>query len=224
MNIRDNKMYKTKIMLFFICLCAAAQSWAAVRVNVVGLFSNKAIVMINGSGPHSLSAGQTKQGVKLLSANSSTAKFMIEGKQRTLGMGQAASVGGSNASSSGVNKPVNLYANKDGHFFGKLTINGASLRYLVDTGATDVAMNSGDAKYAKIDYKKGRLGRASTANGIVDIYTVVVNKLKVGTIVLHNVEVSVIEGGSPAVVLLGMSAQNKLKIRREGSILTMMKK
>ncbi len=213
-----------KLSFFFICLFAVLQTSAAtIRVNVVGLFNNKAVVMINGSGPYSLAAGQTKQGVKLLSANSSKATLLVDGKRQVLGMGQAASVA-SAASNNPVNKPVNLYADAAGHFLGKLTINGVSLKYLVDTGATSVAMNSGDAKYAKIDYKKGRRGRSSTANGVVNDYRINVPTIKIGTIVLHNVDVSVIEGGSPSVVLLGMSAQNKLRLRREGSILTMTKK
>lgn len=208
-----------------LCLSVVMQASAAIRVNVVGLFNNKAVVMINGSGPHSLSAGQTKKGVKLLSANSSSATLVIDGKRQKLSMGQAASVGGGDSTSnSGVNKPVNLYADSAGHFLGKLTINGASLKYLVDTGATSVAMNSGDAKYAKINYQKGQKIRVSTANGIASAYKLVLNTLKIGTIVLHNVEVVVTEGGFPSVVLLGMSAQNRLNMNRKGSILTMTKK
>jgi len=73
--------------------------------------------MINGSGPHSLTAGQTKNCVKLLSADSASATFLIEGKRQVLAMGQAVSVGSSSASADGgVNAPVNLYADSAGHF------------------------------------------------------------------------------------------------------------
>lgn len=218
-------MKRVKILLFFISLCTAMQVFAAVRVNVVGLFANKAFVMINGTGPHSLSVGQTKKEVKLLSADSASATFLIEGKRQVLGMGQAVSVGSSSASADGgVNTPVNLYADSAGHFFGKLTINGVSLKYLVDTGATSVAMNSADAQFAKIDFEKGEKIRVSTANGIALAYLLTLNTLKIGTIVLHNVEVTVTEGGSPPFVLLGMSAQNRLDMKRQGDILTMSKK
>ena len=147
---------------------------------------------------------------------------MIKGKRQVTGMSQAASIGASSptASDSSVNKPVNLYADSAGNFFGSLSINGASLKYLVDTGA----MNSGDVKYARINYKKGREIRISTANGVAPAYQLVVNTLKVGAIVLHNVDVVVTEGGSPPFVLLGMSAQNRLDMNRKGSILTMTKK
>ena len=207
-----------------ICLTAllAAPALAATQLNVVGLFSNKAVVAINGSAPQTISAGQTKNGVKLISADSESATFLVEGKQQTLKMGQAASVAGGSASAN--NSPVSLYADQAGHFFGNLSINGASLKYVVDTGATTVALNSGDAKLAKIDYEKGERINMSTANGEVSAYLVKLNTLKVGTIILNNIDATVNEGGSPTVVLLGMSALNHLDMKRESSIMTLSKK
>ena len=214
-------MFKSKFLLVAAAL-VALPVLAATQLNVVGLFSNKAIVSINGSAPQTISAGQTKNGVKLISANSESATFMVEGKRQTLKMGQAASVAGNAGPIN--NNPVSLYADSQGHFTGNLSINGASLKYLVDTGATTVAMNSGDAKFAKIDYEKGEKAQASTANGVVEVYVVKINTLKIGTIILNNVEATVHEGGAPDVVLLGMSALNKLDMKRENSIMTLTKK
>lgn len=76
-------------------------------------------------------------------------------------------------------------------------------------------MNSADAQFAKIDFEKGEKIRVSTANGIASAYLLTLNTLKIGTIVLHNVEVTVTEGGSPPFVLLGMSAQNRLEMKRQ---------
>ena len=216
-----NKWSHTLFSALFITFFAN-QAFAETRLNVVGLFSGKALVSINGGAPQSIGAGQTKNGVKLISADSESATFMVEGKHQTLKMGQAASV----AASAGpaTNDPVSLYADQAGHFLGNLTINGASLKYLVDTGASSVAMNSGDAKFAKIDYEKGEKGLSSTANGVVQVYRVKLNTLKIGPIVLNNVDAAVIEGGSPPVVLLGMSALNRLDMKRDNSILTLTKK
>lgn len=218
-------MNTIKNTVLLIALSLAMQSFAGTQVNVVGLFNNKALLMIDGGGPYSMRAGQTKKGVKLLSANSHAATVIIEGEQQVLMMGQAASVGNRNATLGGaINSPVTLYADKRGHFHGDLTINGASLKYIVDTGASTVAMNSGDAEYAKIDYKKGQVVNMATANGVVSAYNVKLNTLKIGTIILHNVTATVIEGGSPPIVLLGMTAQNRLDVRRDGSIMTLTKK
>lgn len=219
----EKAMKKSKWIVLLWSAFFVLSAYADTQVNVVGLFSNRALVMINGSGPHTLRAGQTKNGVKLISANSSSATLLVEGKRKVLGMGQAASIGGG-VSSGDVNTPVSLYADKSGHYFGHLTINGASLKYVVDTGATTVAMNSSDAKSARIDYKNGQIVRMATANGVVPAYQVSVNTMKIGTIILNNVKATVIEGSSPPFVLLGMSAQNRLNIKRENSIMTLSKK
>jgi aspartyl protease family protein len=211
-----------KILAVLILSMFAVQTLAETRVNVVGLFSGKAVVIINGGAPRSLSAGQTVEGVKLISADSGAATFLVEGKRQMLKMGQAASVAANTGPAN--NDPVSLYADSAGHFLGNLSINGASLKYLVDTGATTVALNSGDAKFAKIDYEKGERIAMSTANGMVNAYLVKLNILKIGTITLNNVEATVNEGGSPTVVLLGMSALNRLDMKRDNSILTLTKK
>jgi len=215
-------MIKIKFLVVLVLNLFAMQAHADTRVNVVGLFSNKAVVIINGGAPRSLSAGQTADGVKLISADSGAATFLVEGKRQVLIMGQAASVAASAGPAN--NDPVRLYADSAGHFLGNLSINGTSLKYLVDTGATTVALNSSDAKFAKIDYEKGERIAMSTANGIVNAYLVRLNTLKIGTITLNNVEATVNEGGSPTVVLLGMSALNRLDMKRDNSILTLTKR
>ena len=207
-------------------LCAAITllplaTVAATQVNIVGLFSNKAVLIINGGKPKTLSVGQSSQGVKLLAADSVVATLEIEGKTQKLGMGQAATVAG--AAGSGV-PSVTLYADQRGHFVSDLQINGAPMKFLLDTGASVVAMNSGDAKYANIDYKKGEPMQVATANGVVTAYRVTIATLKIGSVVLNEVEASVLEGGSPHIVLLGMSAINRLDMKRQDIALTLTKK
>ncbi len=218
---------KIKALVLLVTSVFASIAFADTRVNVVGLFNNKALVIINGGSPQSLSAGQTSNGVKLISADSTSGTFIVEGKRQVLKMGQAASVaaGATPATSDGgANSPVNLYADSRGHFYGKMSVNGASLKYVVDTGASSVAMNSGDAKYAKIDYEKGQAVQASTASGISTGYRVTLNTLKIGSIVLNNVEAVVLEGGFPQEVLLGMTVLNRLDMKRDNSIMTLTKK
>ncbi len=213
--------FLSKTILFLLCILTTHICIADTKVNVVGLFTNKAIIMVNGGKPKTLSIGQTSEGVKLLAADSKTATLQIEGKTKQLEMGQAASVGGdaSNATSS-----VTLYANAQGHFVSDCLINGASLKFLLDTGATTVALNSGDAKFANIDYKRGEPVQLGTANGVVTAYRVTIANLKIGGITLSQVEASVLEGGSPSIVLLGMSALNRLEMKRQDIALTLTKK
>ena len=215
-------MLNRRVLSFLAMSVLATIANANTQINVVGLFNNKALVTINGGAPQSIAAGQTKSGVKLISADSESATFMVEGKRQVLKMGQAASVVATGGPVN--NDPVSLYADSRGHFYGNLNINGASLKYVVDTGATSVAMNSGDAKFAKIDYEKGEKVTVSTANGEVDAYLVKLNTLKIGTIILNNIEAVVHEGGSPPYVLLGMSALNRVDMKRDNSIMTLTKK
>jgi aspartyl protease family protein len=205
-----------------LLLIFAASAYADTQVNVVGLFSGKAVLMINGAAPQTLSVGQTKSGVKLVAADSQNATLLVEGKTKVLAMGQGSSVASTSDSSSSA--PVNLYATSDGQFFGNLIANSTSLKFVVDTGASTVALNSADAKRAGIDYLEGDKDTASTASGQVQAYRVKINTLKIGTITLHNIDAAVIEGSYPEVVLLGMSALNRLDMKRDNSVLTLTKK
>ncbi len=205
-----------------LILSVASIAVADTQVNVVGLFNGKALVTINGSTPQTLSVGQTKNGVKLIAADSQQATLLIEGKTKVLGMGQGVSTGG--GADTTQNQPVSLYADSAGQFFGNATVNGVSMRYVVDTGATSVALNSADAKRANIDYLKGEKSVASTASGKVVAYRVSLNTLKIGTITLNNVDAAVIEGSFPEVVLLGMTALNRLEMKRDSTTMTLTKK
>jgi len=212
---------KLRSMFLATLFFSAANAAADTQVNVVGLFNDKAVLIINGGKPKTLSTGQVSDGVKLLAADSKSATLLVEGKTRQLGMGQAASLGG--GSDAGV-ASVTLYQNAQGHFVSECKINGAPLKFIVDTGATSVALNSGDARFAKIDYKRGEPMQVATANGVVTAYRVTIAQLKIGEITLNQVEANVLEGGSPPIVLLGMSALNRLDMKRQDIAMTLTKK
>ncbi len=210
-----------KTLILSVGLVTSGVSTADTQVNIVGLFSNKAVLIINGGKPKTLSVGQTSDGVKLIAADSQAATLQIEGNTKRLSMGQAASVVGK---SSGVAASAVLYANSQGHYVSDCQINGASLKFLLDTGATSVALNSGDAKFANIDYKRGEPMQVSTANGVVTAYRVTIATLKIGGITLNQVDATVLEGGSPPLVLMGMSALSRIDMKREDIALTLTKK
>jgi aspartyl protease family protein len=181
----------------------------------MGLFRDKAMVSIDGSPPKLIAAGQTMQGVKLVSANSESATFEIDGKQRVLGMGQ------SFATSAGKGKPsVTLSADPSGHFIAQGSINGASVVFLLDTGASSVTLPASVAGRLGIDYKSGQMMGASTANGVIPAWRVVFNNVRVGNINMNQVEGLVVETSMPA-ALLGMSFLNRTDMKREGQIMTL---
>lgn len=189
---------------------------SAASVGVVGLFKDKAMVSIDGSPPRLIAAGQSMQGVKLLSSNSDSATFEIDGKLRTLAMGQsfASSAGG------GAKPSVTLSADPSGHFVTPGSINGASVMFLLDTGATSVVLPAGEAKRMGINYREGQMMGASTANGVIPAWRVSLGSVRVGNINLNQVEGLVVESSMPA-VLLGMSFLNRMDMRREGQSMTL---
>lgn len=200
-------------------LSVAAFSACAAEVNVTGLFKDKVMVSIDGGKPRIMAVGEIKGGVKLISANSSGATFEIDGKRQTLGMGQSIST-----SFAGSGKPtVNLTADSSGHFSTIGTINGHTVRFLVDTGATTIALSTAEAKRMDIDYQNGERSVSSTANGLVPVYKVMLHNVKVGDISLNMVEGTVIEGAGLPVALLGMTFLSRVEMHRENSVLTLTK-
>jgi aspartyl protease family protein len=202
-----------------LLLLASAGAHAA-DIAVAALFSGKAVLVVNSGKPQTLSVGQTTpEGVKLLSANSESAVIEYRGQRQTLIMGQGTRVGGSGASAG--SGQVTLTADSRGHFITTGAINGVSVQFMVDTGATSVALSTSEARRLGVNYLGGERGRASTANGVVSMYRVKLDSVRVGDIVLTNVDGTVVEGAGPSVALLGMSFLNRTQMLRDGDKLTL---
>ncbi len=191
----------------------------AVGVAVVGLFKDKAILTIDGGKPRTLSVGETFQGVKLLAADSDSASIDVDGNRRVLRMGQ--SYAGS--ATDDTRRSVSLTADSRGHFAAAGSLNGYSMTFLVDTGATTIAINAADARRLGLDYKSGQAFGVNTAAGVVPAWRVTFNTVKVGSITLHQVEGMVLEAGL-GMPLLGMSFLNRMEMRRDGQTMTLMQR
>jgi aspartyl protease family protein len=202
---------------------ALAAPAAATDVTVVGLSSSRASVSINGGSPRWLAVGQrSPEGVVLISVDrgSESALFEIDGKRRPLRMNQAyVSAGGG---SSG-NSSVTLKADARGHFIADGQVNGGTVRFMVDTGATAIALPAADAKRLGINYLKGERGLVQTANGSAPAYRVKLDTVRLGDITLNNVEGVVLEGGL-TMPLLGMSFLNRTEMKRDGETMVLTKR
>jgi aspartyl protease family protein len=200
---------------------AAATALAnAADVNVIGLFPGKAVVVINRGMPRTLSVGETLDGVKLVSADSKAAVVEMDGRRERLEMGQHFE----SAAQTGARRSVTLAPDERGHFFTDGLVNGAHMRFLVDTGATMVSLPAAEARRLGIDYRKGRRGLSATANGTAPVYAVMLDSVTVGDVTLHNVEGLVHESDGLDMALLGMSFLSRTEIRREGTNLTLVKR
>jgi len=191
-------------------------------VSVTALFNGKAVLVVDGGRPRTLNAGETTpEGVKLVSANSESAVVEVGGQRQTIQLGQGTRIG--RASDGGAGQ-VTLTADSRGHFTTVGTINGVSVRFLVDTGATSVALSTTEAKRLGINYLAGARGYSSTANGVIPLYRVTLDNVRVGDITLSNVEAAVVDGAGLDIALLGMSFLNRTQMRRDGDTLTLLKR
>ena len=102
------------------------------------------------------------------------------------------------------------------------SINGANVRFLVDTGATAVSLGASDAKRAGIDYRKGKAMISNTANGRVRVWIVKLDSVKVGAIPLNDVDGAIHENDLP-LALLGMSFLKRMDMQRTGEIMVLKK-
>lgn len=192
----------------------------SVEIEVVGLFKNMAVMGINGQ-QQILKVGQTSpQGVYLVSSDSEKAVVIVDGESRTLYLSRK--VG------SGFKKPkevsVSIQRNNAGQYAVVGTINGRTVRFLVDTGASIVALNSVQAKRLGLDLTKGKIMQATTASGVVSSYQVTLDSVQVGGISMRNVTAAVLPGDHPVDILLGMTFLDRVVMREEKGVLLLISK
>jgi aspartyl protease family protein len=206
-----------RLLAFGLCL-VALQGHAA-DISVIGVFPGKAVLVIDGGSPKTYSVGNTvASGIKLVSVGTNGAVFDANGKKQSIDLGEHVNRISPSATSS-----VTLQADERGHFSVQGQINGGTVRMLVDTGASMIALPSADAVRLGIDYKKGQPVYINTANGTTTAYKVRLNSVKVGDIVLNQVDGVVQESGLPF-VLLGMSFLNRTEMRRDGEQMVLTKR
>lgn len=114
---------------------------------------------------------------------------------------------------------VVLQRNRQGHFVTTGLVNQLPVEFIVDTGATDVVLGERTAMQAGL--QKGAGGFANTANGVITVYRSRIASLRVGDIVLHDVEASINPHMDERSALLGMSFLSQLELLQRGETLTL---
>jgi aspartyl protease family protein len=201
------------------CLGFGVPTAQATDVAVVGLFPSKAVIVVNGAAPRTVAIGQRLvEGVVLTAVTNETATLEIDGVSRVLRMGQHFAA----QRASDTNKVV-LAAGSGGHFFADGTINGGATRFLVDTGATTIAISTADAKRLGINYLNAPRVGVQTANGTAIAYQVRLDTVAIGGLAMGNVDAMVLERGL-STPLLGMSFLSRTNMQRDGDTLTLIKR
>jgi len=211
-----------KFLLCYFMLSAALFAQAAERISILGLFKDKAIITIDGKR-RVLASGQTSpEGVTLIAADSRQAVLEIDGRRATFALGTQIST---NYAAVIPQATAQIWPDESGMYLTNGSINNFPVEFLVDTGATLVAMNKVQAKRLGLDYKlAGEQGLTTTASGTARAYYLNLDKVKVGDILLRSVPAAVIDGEFPIKVLLGNSFLNRLQMTRNGQVLELRQK
>jgi len=113
---------------------------------------------------------------------------------------------------------VVLKRNRAGHYLTGGFINGQPVTFLLDTGATHVAIPQQVAD--KIGLERGSRHDVNTANGLSFGYRTQIDSLEIGAINLTQVSASIVPNFSGEEILLGMSALKQVEFTQRGSTLT----
>lgn len=115
-----------------------------------------------------------------------------------------------NARLSMVAGEVVLQRNRAGHYVAPGEINGVSVTFLVDTGATGVALSSAVAE--RVGARAGLAVRTSTARGETVSYATRLDSVSLGGMAARNVAGSIVPEMTDNTVLLGMSFLSRFQV------------
>lgn len=197
--------------LAWVCNVGLAQS-----VTLAGSMGSKALLVIDGQ-PHTLAVGQSAQGVTLLQLSDGQAQVQRGGTTASLRLGDApARLAGTPqaAPAQEIVLPVGL----GGHFLSSGAINGRPVQFMVDTGATVVAISQAEAERIGLAYRNAPRAMTQTANGAVPVHRVSLNAVRVGEVEVNHVDAIVMPAAMPY-VLLGNSFLGRFQMRRDNDVL-----
>lgn len=204
-----------------IILCIPLNAWSEdLQILVMALYRDHAVVEINRK-QHFLAVGQrTPEGVTLISANSNQAIMDVAGKRGVFELNNR--VGG--IYSAPVEMPVVSIWPTNGMYLASGSVNGFTVDFMVDTGATVIAINGETAKRLGVDYLNSNQIGVRTASGVELAYSIQLQTVQLGDISLDNVDAVVIDGPEPQRALLGMSFLNAFDMERKGERLDLRRK
>ena len=214
-------MQGLRLFIMGLILVWASGTSAVEQIEVEALFSGKAMVRVDGKRRLLKLNKPSPEGLLLISADSKQAVIEIDGEQQSYPLGTRVSTR--------FREPekvsAKIWRDENGAYTTVGTINGRTVNFLVDTGATGVAMFRSDAKRLGLAYRlEGNPIYVSTANGTAPAYEVNLDRVQVGDIVLRNVVGYVIESPSSGRLLLGMSFLNRVKMEDQGEVLFLHRK
>lgn len=212
------KLFKNSVIVLFLLF--SQQVNAVEKIEVQALMPGMVVLLIDGNRT-TLKTGAHAQGVKLISSTTQNALLEIDGEQKSYQMGTTISTRFRPRKIITERVIIDNY----GMFRSFGSINGHSVRFLVDTGASSVAMSAKKARSLGIQYQlEGTPTQASTASGLAKAWSVQLKSVSLGKLLVHNVRGMVIDGDYPRQILLGMTFLNRMKVEKEGNTMSITSK
>ncbi|MFN9474365.1 TIGR02281 family clan AA aspartic protease [Acidovorax sp.] len=191
-------------------MALALPAWAAGQsIALAGVLGSKALLVVDGSAPRAVGPGETHQGVKVLTVSKDEATVEVQGTRRLLRLGESPVALGS----SGSGKRITLTADSRGHFTNTGSINGKPMTYMVDTGATVVAIGKPAADRMGLKPEDSQKVLMSTANGVAQGWRVRLDSVRVGDVEVLGVDAVIMSTDMPY-VLLGNSFLGAFQMTR----------
>ena len=200
----------------------AASGAAAQVVALSGMMGERALIVVDGGAPQVMAAGDVRDGVKLVSVGADSVVVEVGGRRQHLRVGDVpVSVGHASSASNGTR--IVLSAGSGGHYTTTGQINGKSVQFLVDTGASAVILGATDAQRIGLDYGSGKRALVGTANGVVPSFQVKLDSIRIGDVEVYGVDATVVPSAMPF-VLLGNTFLSRFQMKQENALLTLEKR
>jgi len=188
-------------------------------VSFNGSLGTKAALLLIGGEPRTVSVGEKVAGVRLLSLLDDRVVVEVDGRRQTV-LGASPGRIGNGEAAPNTGRQIVLASGAGGHFMANGSINGQTTQFLVDTGATSVAISQIEAERMNLRFRDGRRIMTQTANGPAPAHVISLASVRVGDVEVRNVEAIVIPGVMSH-VLLGNSFLTRFQMRRDNDILTL---
>ena len=198
-------------------LCLACSAAQALDVSLAGQMGAKALLVIDDQ-TQMLAVGESARGVRLLRWQDGAAVVESGGLQRSLQVGGSPARLAPSGRAASSTREVFIPVTSGGHFVTSGSINGRPVRFMVDTGATLVALSQAEAERIGVVYRDGERVMMNTANGSVPAHRVTLGQLRLGNVELANVAAIVLPAAMP-MVLLGNSVLARFQMRRENDVM-----
>ncbi len=208
-----------QLPVLVVVLLLSSQGFA-LQIEVRALFGGAALLVIDGREQLVKQGQETREGIKLIEADSNRAVVSYQGEQQTLYLSDRIA-----ASFKAPEKTqVQISLSKNRQYIAYGSINGRPVRFLVDTGANVVAINSTMARSLGISLADGVPTRASTASAELAATLVIIKEIQVGDIKQVNIQAIILGSEHPKDILLGMSFLQHVDISENAGLMVLTSK